>query len=54
MAKNRRITVSRPKNVGHALQHSPRFMEVSEMWKVPGPIAKPARDALLNWLKKTQ
>ena len=54
MAKNRRITVSRPKNVGHALQHSPGFMEVSEMWKVPGPIAKPVREALLNWLKKTR
>ncbi len=52
MPRNRRLTIARPKSVGHLLQHSPRFLELSEMWKIPAPIAPAARQALLGWLKK--
>ncbi len=52
MPKNKKITIARPANVGHLLQHSPRFLEVTEMWKIPSPIAKAAQKPLLDWLKK--
>jgi uncharacterized protein len=52
MPKNKRITLARPANVGHLLQHSRRFLEVTEMWKIPSPIAKAAQKPLLDWLKK--
>jgi pimeloyl-ACP methyl ester carboxylesterase len=53
MPANRKITVARPNNVGHLLQYSPRYLEVSEMWRIPSPLAKGARKALRDWLKKT-
>ncbi len=52
MPRNRRITVAQPENVGHLLQHSPRFLELSEMWRIPAPISPAASKPLLDWLKK--
>jgi len=52
MPKNKKITVARPKNVGHLLQHSPRYLEVTEMWRIPSPISKAAQKPLRDWLKK--
>ncbi len=53
MPKNKKITTARPNHVGHLLQHSPRFLEVTEMWRIPSPLAKAARKPLLDWIKKT-
>jgi pimeloyl-ACP methyl ester carboxylesterase len=52
MPKNKKITIARPNNVGHLLQHSPRYLEVTEMWKIPSGISKAARKILRDWIKK--
>lgn len=52
MGRNHRITVARPEGVGHLLQHSPRFLELSEMWKVPAPISPAASKPLVDWLRR--
>lgn len=52
MPKNKKITIARPNHVGHLLQHSPRYLEVTEMWKIPSPLSEAARKSLRDWLKK--
>ncbi len=50
MPRNKKITVVRPKGVGHLLQHSPRYLEVTEMWRIPSPLARAATRPLVSWI----
>lgn len=52
MPANKKITIARPNNVGHLLQHSPRYLEVTEMWKIPSGISKAAQKLLRDWINK--